>query len=790
MARPLPGNAPLEPLHPDDPRELGSYRLLRRVGEGGMGVVFLAVAADGQGDDLAAVKAIRPEYAGDREFRARFASEVDLARRVRGPYTARVLAADTEGRQPWLATEFVPGPELDDAVRDSGVFPEDSLRALAAGLAEALSAIHGVGLIHRDLKPSNVLLSPRGPQVIDFGIARAADATALTRTGQTLGTPGYMSPEQATGAYVGPRSDLFAFGGVLLFAATGRQPFGTGSASALLYRVVNESPDLRGVPDGLLPLVTACLAKDPDERPDLAAVSAELTGTALPVDGEGTTEWLPQAVATKLLRTMAATRITPTGALNQEPVPEEELEREEAVSPDDASAPTEEPEAAAEAPGPAPEPPEAKDTGPQHAAGSEALQPKRPPVPALDWSTPDRYSQPSESHRKWPWAAAAVALFLVSALALAYVDDGASSAGPEPDSLVDTESTPSPVSSPSPTTSPTPGPSPDDAEPEITDTVFLGDGDRFAVLFESGPGIFEADSPEALEQLTPEDDGALFEDSRLVTNPDGSVLAAISVSEAHGGKAEVYLWDLDSSEQYSFELPEETNTSGEVALSPDGQTLYFASHSTEDAVIAYSRNGEELYRASLPENERGEVGRVNGLVTSPDGALLFATMRTGLAVWDAATGEAHPSYPELREADHGLATPVAVADDVLVTGTYQSALLWDMYSADGPEEFFVREGSIASGARLHQVAVGDGGDRIYASGADSDRSLSFLTVWDREGERLEEAGTGTEYLSLSASPHDDRLLAATLPLGRQAPGELVFLDGDLATDEEFTVPDL
>ncbi|GAB3702502.1 hypothetical protein GCM10028793_30860 [Nocardiopsis oceani] len=370
------------------------------------------------------------------------------------------------------------------------------------------------------------------------------------------------------------------------------------------------------------------------------------------------------------------------------------------------------------------------------------------------------------------------------------MDDGASSAGPEPDSLADTESTPSPESSPSPTTSPSPSPSPDDPEPEITDTVFLGDGDRFAVLFESGPGIFEADSPAALEQLTPEDDGALFEDSRLVTNPEGSVLAAVSAPEAYEDEAEVHLWDLDSSEHYSFELPEETYSSGEVALSPDGQTLFFASHSTEDAVIAYSRTGEELYRAPLPENERGEVGRVNGLVTSPDGTLLFATMRTGLAVWDAATGEAHPSYPELREADHGLATPVAVADDVLVTGTYQSVLLWDMYSADEPEEFFVREGSIASGARLHQVAVGDGGDRIYAAGADSDRSLSFLTVWDREGERLEEAGTGTEYLSLSASPHDDRLLAATLPLGHQSPEELVFLDGDLATEEEFTVPGL
>lgn len=773
-----------------------------------MGVVFLAVSTDatgdGSGDDLAAVKAIRSEYSADREFRARFASEVELARRVRGPYTARVLDADTDGRHPWLATEYVPGPSLHEAVRDSGPFPEPSLRALAAGLAEALAAIHGVGLIHRDLKPSNVLLSPRGPQVIDFGIARAADATALTRTGQTLGTPAYMSPEQAIGSVVDPRSDLFSFGGVLLFTATGRQPFGTGNAHALLYRVVNEEPDLSGVPGALLPLVTACLAKDPGDRPELGSVLDELTGTALPRGDEDPTEWLPEAVATQVLRTTAAaTKVVPTLAVTSEVTPEEkaaapiepdttkvapaeDAPAEESAAPAEAAGETAPAEPAsetpAEAPSPTPEPQETKDTGPQHAVGSEVPKPKRAPAPALDRSSPDRHSQRPDSHSRWPGAAVAIAMILVAVLALAFVDDGAPSARPESEGRADTESTPSSAPSPSPT------PSPEAPEPVIEDTVFLGDGDRFAVLSGNGPDIFEVGRPEAVEQLTAEGEGALFGSSRLATTPGGSVLAAVSAPKAY--EAEMYLWDLDTSEQYSFELAEETNNSAKVALSPDGQTLFFSSHSTEDAVIAYSRTGEELYRASLPKSERGEVGSVNGLVTSPDGVLLFAVMHTGLAVWDAATGKTHPSYSELREASLGLDTPIAVVDDLIVTGTYQSVILWDMYSDAEPEEFFVREGSIASGARLRQVAVGAGGDRIYASGDASDLSLSFLTVWNREGEFLEQAGTGTEYLSLSASPDDDQLLASTFPLGRQSPEGLVFLDGDLAPVEEFTVPTL
>ncbi|MDA2815136.1 protein kinase [Nocardiopsis sp. RSe5-2] len=284
-------------LGPDDPRETGGHRLLRRIGAGGMGVVYLGRAPDGA---LSAVKVVRSEYADDEEFRARFRREAAAAGRVHGPFTARVLDARTDGPVPWMATEYIPGLSLDRAVREVGEFRGEPLRMLAAGLTEALRAIHAAGLVHRDLKPSNVLLSERGPQVIDFGIARAADATALTGTGQALGTPGYMAPEQVTGGDAGPRSDVFAFGGVLLFAATGRRPFGGGDPMGILYRSVREEPDLSGLEGEIAELVRACLAKDPADRPGLDEVRAALAAPG--ADEIARTLLLPAGLAEGITR--------------------------------------------------------------------------------------------------------------------------------------------------------------------------------------------------------------------------------------------------------------------------------------------------------------------------------------------------------------------------------------------------------------------------------------------------------------------------------------------------------
>src|SRR5580692_4499676 len=227
-------------LQPGDPPLIGPYRLVGRLGCGGMGQVFLGLSAGGR---PVAVKVIRAELAMDPEFRARFRREVDVARRVSGLFTAPVIDADLDGPVPWLATAYVKGPSLADAVSSHGPLPAGSVLALAAGLAEALNAIHAAGVVHRDLKPANVLLAEDGPRVIDFGISRAVEASALTHTGLVVGSPGFMSPEQAEGREVGPPSDIFSLGAVLAFAATGQGPFGTGSTPALVYRVVHSLPN-------------------------------------------------------------------------------------------------------------------------------------------------------------------------------------------------------------------------------------------------------------------------------------------------------------------------------------------------------------------------------------------------------------------------------------------------------------------------------------------------------------------------------------------------------------------
>ena len=260
-------------LQPGDPRKVGPYRLLGRLGSGGMGRVFLGRSPGGR---LVAVKVIRAELAEEADFRARFAREVDAARTVSGLFTAPVVDADLDGPVPWLATAYVPGPSLADAVAGHGPLPVTSVLALAAGLAEGLGAIHAAGVVHRDLKPSNVLLADDGPRIIDFGISRAAEASMLTGTGLVLGSPGFMSPEQAEGGDIGPPSDMFSLGAVLTFAATGEGPFGTGSTATLAYRVVHTPPATGDLPAELRPLVERCLAKDPEQRPTTGQLLAEL----------------------------------------------------------------------------------------------------------------------------------------------------------------------------------------------------------------------------------------------------------------------------------------------------------------------------------------------------------------------------------------------------------------------------------------------------------------------------------------------------------------------------------
>jgi len=274
-------------LLPRDPRQLGRYWLLGRLGGGGMGEVFLGRSPGGR---LVAVKVVRSELAGQADFRRRFAREVAAARTVSGMFTAPVVDADPDAPVPWLATAYVPGLSLAETVTRHGPLPARSVLALAAGLAEGLGAIHAAGIVHRDLKPSNVLLAGDGPRIIDFGISQAAEASMLTGSGLVLGSPGFMSPEQARGQRVGPPSDVFTLGALLTFAATGQGPFGAAPSATLLYRVVFASPDTTGLPTELRPLVERCLAKDPHQRPSTEQILTELN-TDPPAPG-----WLPEPI--------------------------------------------------------------------------------------------------------------------------------------------------------------------------------------------------------------------------------------------------------------------------------------------------------------------------------------------------------------------------------------------------------------------------------------------------------------------------------------------------------------
>ncbi len=283
------------PLDQSDPVEIAGYQLRARIGSGGMGNVYLSFTRGGR---PVALKVVRKEFADDPEFRRRFRMEVASAQRVQGIYTAPVVDADPDAPVPWLATGYIAGPSLSYAVVEHGPLPEPSVYRLLAGVAEGLGAVHAAGIVHRDLKPANVLLAADGPRVIDFGIARAADATSLTGTGAVLGTPAFMTPEQVAGLPVSAATDVFALAHLVVYAATGHAVFGDGHYATLVYRIAQEEPDLSGCPESLREFAGRCLAKDPAQRPDLGEIlvfaKGGLTGQTMQLANGS---WLPGPVA-------------------------------------------------------------------------------------------------------------------------------------------------------------------------------------------------------------------------------------------------------------------------------------------------------------------------------------------------------------------------------------------------------------------------------------------------------------------------------------------------------------
>ncbi|WP_371646023.1 serine/threonine-protein kinase [Streptomyces mirabilis] len=362
----------MEKLGAGEPQQIGAYRLLARLGAGGMGRVYLARSDRGR---TVAVKLVREELAAQEEFRARFRQEVLAARRVGGLWTAPVLDADTEAAVPWVATGYVAGPSLQTVVgHDHGALPERSVRILAAGLAHALKDIHAAGLIHRDLKPSNVLVTIDGPRVIDFGIARALETVTdggLTRTGALVGSPGFMAPEQVRGDRVTPACDVFCLGSVLSYAATGALPFGAANSGvhAMMFRIAQEDPDLDGVPEGLADLVRHCLRKDPAARPGLDEILERIGAEDTVVEGRSRDPWLPSALVAQLGR--HAVRLLDTENPAESPAPAPAPPTRQATAPAQEPAPESAPAAldlskssAAPAPTPAPAP----EVAPEHAA--------------------------------------------------------------------------------------------------------------------------------------------------------------------------------------------------------------------------------------------------------------------------------------------------------------------------------------------------------------------------------------------------------------------------------------
>ncbi|MFE5914195.1 bifunctional serine/threonine protein kinase/MFS transporter [Streptomyces wedmorensis] len=381
----------MEQLITEDPTRIGPYRLIARLGEGGMGLVYLGRSEAGR---TVAVKVVQAEHAQHPEFRQRFAREVAAARRVGGDWTAAVLDADTEAPVPWVATQYIPGPDLTTVVaKDFGPLPEHSVRTLAHRLAVALRSVHGAGLIHRDLKPSNVLVTVDGPRVIDFGIARAMDGLAgdnlRTRTGMLIGSPGFMSPEQVRGLELTPASDVFCLGAVLVYAATGRLLFGATDTGlhAHLFRIAEEEPDLTGVPDSLVDLVRECLHKDPTMRPTPADVAARTVT-------DRAEEWLPGSVLAQLGRHAA-------GLLDFAP-------ETRVVNPPDPRIPAQ--------PQSPPQPPAYTPTAPVDHRPPPGFGPAGGPVPGA-WGPPALPPDvPGTSPRRWWGLVAAVLTQLVVAI--------------------------------------------------------------------------------------------------------------------------------------------------------------------------------------------------------------------------------------------------------------------------------------------------------------------------------------------------------------------------------------
>lgn len=598
-----------QPLEADDPVQLGDYVLAARLGAGGMGAVYLSHTLAGR---PVAIKAIRPELAGDPDFRRRFRQEVAAARRVHGLYTAPVIDSEIDTAPLWLATAFVEGPTLAAAVTRHGTLPVASVLLLAAGVAEALQAVHGEGIVHRDLKASNVLLATDGPRVIDFGIARAVDATAVTKTGVAVGTPPFMSPEQALNKGIGPATDIFSLGQLVTYAAKGTPAFGEGQSHGVLYRIVHEEPDLADVPEALLPLLRRCLAKDPAERPS----AAEVIGLCRAASEGGvlrrTGGWLPAAVTADITR--------------HHDVPAQR-------SATDRPADRPEKSEAAEPTHPATAPDVPKDAGapaPAHAA----TEPAEPPKPLSAAGRPPR----NPTRRRALLALGATVLagaggtaaiiglreepkkITVASAATLRIADGAEGVAFSDDRTLITVSDTGKIRLWDVATG-EPRTSPKSAEPAYSVALSPDGGTLATGGSDDGVVLWNVAEREVADTISTGHDSGVW---AVAFSPDGKILATGSED------AKVRLWNVATRERIATLTGHEAEVRT-VAFSPDGRTL--ASGGSDEAVRLW-----DITTRETTDTLSGHGSWVQAVAFSPDGRTLATAADDNKArLWDFAT---------------------------------------------------------------------------------------------------------------------------------------------------------
>ncbi|MDE3721812.1 protein kinase [Nocardiopsis sp. N85] len=640
----------MDPLHPTDPSHIGRYPLTGRLGTGGMGQVYLARTPSRR---QIVIKVIRPEFASEAGFRARFAREADSARKVGGFHTAQVIDADPDADAPWIATAHIPGPTLTQTVRENGPITPPALYILTTGLAEGLDAIHETGLVHRDLKPDNIILANDGPRIIDFGIARPLDADSMTTHGAVFGTLPYMSPEQTDGSHVGPASDIFSLGTVLAYSATGTNPFQGSTMAETLRKIISPAPDPGHIDAITRELITDCWNHGPDQRPTPAQILTRFQ--SLDLDDS----WPPPRTDATVAYTPPVSDPSPPQAGDPKPTPSVQ---DISVTEQEPSLPPNEP------PPPNPEPEVGRPTQPKTGKPSSAPEPApaQHPVPM---TRVDPAPQRDEGNRTRRNALLATGAVIVSIAAIGGLlsrntafSDGSSS---------NADASSSDSSSPSDETSASEEPGQaitilDGHSSDVNSVAFSPDGTTLATG-SSDDTVLLWDIATGTEIISLDDHSDQV--SSVAFSPDGTTLATGSWDDT------VRLWDIESGEHVT--TLEHTHSVRSVAFSPDGTTL--ATGGMDDIVRLWDiETGEET--AVL----EGHEFFLNSVAFSPDGTTLASGSDDDTArLWDVDTGE---EIATLRGHDHNV-TSVAFSPDGTTLATGGDDWTVRLWNADTGEHF-------------------------------------------------------------------------------------------------------